>query len=214
MSAEAGAEAKTEDVPRAAVPVRMRPHITAAEALAAFQRKLPGATAEVRQVHHPFWWVPLTVHTRGLFTRGAHVPGQRMDVLVNAATGRGMIADFRPTGQTDAGAGSTWSDFVESLTGDGSALNTSEVVKTARSLARAKVLKTVKLGMGIEISPADGWEARGLLKPNWLVTGANERYAATILVDGLDASHYIVKMEKLSPSSSHPRCRTGDQRDR
>ena len=214
MSAGIGAEANTRHVPTAAAPVRMRPHITAAEALAAFQRKLPGATAEARQVQHPFWWVPLTVHTRGLLTRRAHGPGRRMDVLVNAVTGRGMIADFRPTGETAADVGATWSDLVDDLKEDRSAPNRSEATRTARSLARAKVLKTVKLGMGIEISPASQWEARGLLKPNWLVSGANERYAATILVDGLDASHYIVRVDKISPSSQHPRCRTDGPRDR
>ena len=37
----------------------------------------------------------------------------------------------------------------------------------------------------------------GILKPNWMVTGANEKFSATILVDGLDSSHYIVRVEKL-----------------
>lgn len=77
-----------------------------------------------------------------------------------------------------------------------------DVEKTARALARTKVLRTVKLGMGIDISAVDDRGARRVLKPNWLVTGGNEKYAATILVDGLDASHYIVEVEKLSPSSS------------
>lgn len=212
MSAEIGAEANTWSEATVPAPVRMRPHITAAEALAAFRRKLPDAAAGARQVHHPFWWVPLTVHTCGLLTRRAHGPGRRMDILVNAVSGRGMIADFRPTGEIDAGA--TWSDLVDDRSEDTSAPALSEAKRTARSLARAKVLKTVKLGMGIEIAPADGWEPRGLLKPNWLVTGANEKYEATILVDGLDGSHYIVKVDKLSPSSSHPRCRTDGQRDR
>lgn len=175
-------------------PVRMEPHVTTAEALAAFQRKLPGAVAEARIVHHPFWWAALDVRTRGFFRRGAAGPGQRMDVLVNAVSGRGMIADFTPRGAS--AAPEEWSSLIgeqaRPLPSPG------EAERTARSLARAKVVKTVKLGMGIDITPADG--LRGVLKPNWIVTGGNEKLSATILVDGLDGSHYIVRVDKAGRS--------------
>lgn len=181
--------------------LRMSAHITAAEALAAFQRKIPGANAEVRAVFHPFWWTPLTVHTRGLLRRRAHGRGQRMDILVNAVSGRGMIADFTPAGEVVPGQ--EWADLLGADSAPGHVPSRAAAERTARALARTKVLKTVKLGMDIDLSAADDRGARRVLKPNWLVTGGNTKYAATILVDGLDASHYIVRVEKLSPSSSH-----------
>ena len=97
-----------------------------------------------------------------------------------------------------------WSALLDEH-GDRSRLpSRSEADRAARALARAEVVRTVKLGMGIDISPANGHGLRGLLKPNWLVTGANAKHSATILVDGLDSSHFIVRVERLSPSSSHP----------
>ena len=60
-------------------------------------------------------------------------------------------------------------------------------------------MKTVKLGMGISIDEVEA--PSGVLKPNWIVTGANEKFSATILVDGLDSSHYIVRVEKLEGRS-------------
>lgn len=200
MSADIGTGSQTSTASQIQLPVRMSPHITAAEALAAFQRKIPGATAEVRAVFHPFWWVPLTVRTRGLLRRDAVGPGQRMDILVNAVSGRGVIADFIPDGE--AAAPQEWADIIGARGEQRQAPSGSEAERTAQALARTKVLKTVKLGMGIDISGADDRGARKVLKPNWLVTGGNEKYAATILVDGLDASHYIVRVEKLSSSSS------------
>ncbi|WP_209371828.1 hypothetical protein [Brevibacterium renqingii] len=193
MSAELGAE--SWDDLSVVDPVRMHPNITGAEALAVFQRKLPGAVAEVREVHHPFWWAPLRVRTRGLLRRESHGPGQEMNVFVNAVTGRAMIADFTPVGIVEAGE--AWSTILDEHGGQSRLPSRSEAERTARALARAKVVKTVKLGMGIEISTADGHGLRGVLKPNWLVTGTNSKHSATILVDGLDSSHYIVRVEKL-----------------
>lgn len=194
MSAETGTGRPVGPELQVVEPVRMDPHVTAAEALAVFQRKLPGALAAVQAVHHPFWWAALDVRTRGLFRRSASGPGQRMDVLVNAVSGRGMIADFTPRGAT-AGS-SEWSSLIGGQSGP---LPTrDEAERTARSLARAKVVKTVKLGMGIEITPAGG--LRGVLKPNWIVSGGNAKHEATILVDGLDGSHYIVRVDKVGQS--------------
>ncbi|MDN5585962.1 MAG: hypothetical protein L0G69_05290 [Brevibacterium sp.] len=199
--------------------LRLTSHITAAEAVAVFQRKLPGAAAEAVSVFHPFWWTALSAQTRGIFSRSGPVartdgrkavhadrsdqsehagpgqsgPGQRMNVLVNAYSGKGYIADFEPQG--DEVAPADWQSALESSDQAGPAPSPFEVSRTARSLVRTKVLKTVKLGMSItldEVVPP-----RGILKPNWLVTGANEKFAATILVDGLDSSHYIVRVEKL-----------------
>ncbi|GAA1525510.1 hypothetical protein [Brevibacterium permense] len=194
MSAEIGTGRPVGPDLRAEDPVRMDPHVTAAEALAVFRRKLPDALAEVQAVHHPFWWAALDVRTRGLFRRSASGPGQRMDVLVNAVSGRGMIADFTPRGAT---AGS--SEWPRLIGGRSGPLPTRvEAERTARSLARAKAVKTVKLGMGIEITPATS--LRGVLKPNWIVSGGNARHEATILVDGLDGSHYIVRVDKVGRS--------------
>lgn len=194
MSAEMGTGRLAGPDLQAEDPVRMDPHVTAAEALAVFQRKLPGADAEVQAVHHPFWWAALDVRTRGLFRRSASGPGKRMDVFVNAVSGRGMIADFTPHGV--AVAPEEWASLLGEQSGP---LPTrDEAERTARSLGRAKVVKTVKLGMGLELTPASG--LRGVLKPNWIVSGRNAKHEATILVDGLDGSHYIVRVDKVGRS--------------
>src|SRR5699024_12009496 len=59
MSADLGAE--PEDELSVADPVRMDPHITAAEALAVFRRKLPGAVADAPPGHRHVWWGALPV---------------------------------------------------------------------------------------------------------------------------------------------------------
>ena len=200
MSADLGAE--PEDELSVADPVRMDPHITAAEALAVFRRKLLGAVAEARQVHHPFWWAALRVRTRRLLKRSSEGPGQSMNVLVNAVSGRAMIADFTPVGT--AVTGQQWSALLDEHGGRSRLPSRSEADRAARALARAQVVRTVKLGMGIDISPENGHGLRGVLKPNWLVSGANAKHSATILVDGLDSSHFIVRVERLSPNSAHP----------
>jgi hypothetical protein len=194
MSAEIGTGHRVESDLQVEGPLRMEPHVTVAEALAVFQRKLPGAVAEARAVHHPFWWAALDVRSRGLLRRSAAGPGQRMDVLVNAVSGRGMIADFTPRGAV--AEPEEWSSLLGEQSGQPPTRDEAE--RTARSLARAKVVKTVKLGMGIEVTPSVG--LRGVLKPNWIVSGGNAKHEATILVDGLDGSHYIVRVDKVGRS--------------
>src|SRR5699024_377002 len=114
--ADLGAE--PEDELSVVEPVRMDPHITAAEALAVFRRKLPGAVAEAREVHHPFWWAALRVRTRRLLKRSSQRPGQSMNVLVNAVSGRAMIADFAPVG-TAVTAQQWWRCWTSTVTGPG-----------------------------------------------------------------------------------------------
>lgn len=175
--------------------LRLDPHITAAEALAVFRRKLPDAQASVEAVVHPFWWTALEVRTRGVLalpswrTRDAHAPGQRLNVLVNAIGGKGFIADFDPHGA--AVSPTEWASALD----PGPSIGADEASRVAHSLVRTKVLRTVKLGMRIDIDEVGS--PRGVLKPNWLVTGENGKHRATILVDGLDSSHYIVRVEKL-----------------
>lgn len=172
--------------------VRLRAHISAAEALAVFRRKVPGSDAEVREVTHPFWWARLGVRTTGMFTPSSRGRIQRMNVLVNAHSGRGFIADFDPLGE-DCGI----AEWREALTHHGGSTpipDVDAIGRTARALVRTKVLKTVKLGMRIGID--DLVVPRPVLKPNWLITGANEKHSATILVDGLDSSHYVVRAGK------------------
>src|SRR5699024_3354448 len=167
-----------------------------------FRRNVPVAVARAREVDAPSWWAPLRVRTRRLLKRSSQRAGQSMNVLVNAVSGRAMIAHFAPVGT--AVTAQQWSALLDEH-GDRSRLpSRSEADRAARALARAEVVRTVKLGMGIDISPVNGHGLRGLLKPSWLVTGANAKHSATILVDGLDSSHFIVRVERLSPSSSHP----------
>lgn len=210
---ESGPEA-TRKLGRAAEPdqvapasaLKLAPHITAAEAVAVFRRKLPGAAAEATPVLHPFWWTALSARTRGIFARtrkgrrlGAPETdrsdlGQRMNVLVNAYSGKGYIADFEPQGAEVEVA--DWQAAFDASDQAGPTPSPFEVSRTARSLVRTKVLKNVKLGMGITLDETA--PPRGILKPNWIVEGANEKFSATILVDGLDSSHYIIRVEKLS----------------
>lgn len=191
--------------------LQMASRITAAEALAVFRRKLPGAHAEVTSVAHPFWWVRVRAETTGLFSRRSAVrakqsagnqdsdAGQRMDILVNAISGKGFIADFEPRGQSCESA--EWTESIETGTAlDGplpaqTSVRASAAGRTAHALARTKVVKTVKLGMRIAID--DLGAPHRVLKPNWLVTGTNEKYSATMLVDGLDSSHYLVRVNKV-----------------
>ncbi|RBP63624.1 hypothetical protein DFO66_10954 [Brevibacterium sanguinis] len=186
-----------ETGPAPASALRLRPHITGAEAAAVFRRKVPGAQIEVKEVVHPFWWAVLDVRTRGLLGRrrrtGAGPAGRRMNVLVNALSGKGHIADFEPDGAIVDPA--DWRAALESLVGSGPTVDAAAVARTAAALVRAKVVRTVKLGMAISI--AEAGPLQGVLKPNWLVTGSNGKYSATILVDGLDSSHYIVRVQRL-----------------
>lgn len=185
--------------------LKLAPNITAAEALAVFGRKLPNADAKVREVLHPFWWTVLSARTSSILrwnrkpapadpARTEASAGQRMNVLVNAYSGKGYLADFDPRGE--AVAVEAWRDAFEASDQAGPQPGPDDVRRTARSLVRTKVLKTVKLGMGLNIDETVA--PSGILKPNWVVTGANDKFSATILVDGLDSSHYIVRVAKLS----------------
>lgn len=116
-----------------------------------------------------------------------------MNVLVNAYSGKGYIAEFEPRGE--AVAVEEWLEAFESSDQAGPQPDADDVSRTARSLVRTKVVKTVKLGMGLTLDETAA--PSGILKPNWVVTGANNKFKATILVDGLDSSHYIVRVEKL-----------------
>ena len=235
QSEDDSTEGRVEGEHSTVVPaLKLTPNITAAEALAVFRRKLPGAAAEVREAVHPFWWTVLNARTESIVARlrrrpeaqrieaqrsgsadvwrrastakaggparaGDSAPertsdGRRMNVLVNAHSGRGFIADFEPSGTPLTAA--DWQAALVSSDQAGPRPNLFEVSHTARSLVRTKVVKTVKLGMGITLEEEAA--PRGIAKPNWVVTGANEKFSATILVDGLDSSHYIVRVEKLS----------------
>lgn len=185
--------------------LKLAPNITAAEALAVFRRKLPNADAEVREVLHPFWSTVLSAQTSSIFRRNRKPepagraraeasPGQCMNVLVNAYSGKGYLADFDPRGETVAVT--EWLDAFESSDQAGPQPGPDDVRRTARALVRTKVLKTVKLGMGLSLDEIAA--PSGILKPNWVVTGDNDKFSATILVDGLDSSHYIVRVEKLT----------------
>lgn len=178
---------------RSASVLRLAGPITAAEAVAVLQRKLPAAEAEATAVVHPFWWITFGVRTRGAFSRWSRwSPGGTVHVLVNAVTGRAAIADFVPRPESSAGSDqqsdSAWAHRV----GDGTGRADAEWA--ARSLVRTSVTRTVKLGGRIDLEQRG--EAQFVLKPNWLVSGANSTHSATFLVDGLDGSHYIVRAAK------------------
>ncbi|MCM1013965.1 MULTISPECIES: hypothetical protein [unclassified Brevibacterium] len=133
------------------------------------------------------------MRTRGNFSRrGQPAHGGIVHVLVNAATGRAAIADFSPRTEpltiSDRHSASAWSHLV------GDDAGRADAERAARNLVRTSVTRTVKLGMRIELEQAG--QAEFVLKPNWLVTGANSTHTATFLVDGLDASHYIVRVAK------------------
>lgn len=166
--------------------LRLASHISAAEATEVFERRLPGAVAEVEKTHHPFWWVVLRVDVAGILdgVRATRRPSAVVNVFVDAVSGKASIADFEPRGAAIDVA--EWTGPT-TLSGD--------VVGAAHDLVRTKVMRTVKLGMRVRLGEAES--ARGILKPNWLVRGANHRYSATFLVDGLDASHYVVRAARV-----------------
>lgn len=188
--------------------LRMVPLASSDDAIAVFHRKVPGATVEVKQVYHPFWWATLQVRTRGLLSRrafeplqtaslgphsGSNIKGQAMHVLVNAHSNRSFIADFVPQGEEI-----DEEEWMRALSMPGTERPPTAAdyaSRAARALVRTKVTKTVKLGMHIKIDEAG--PPRGILKPNWIVTGANDSFAATLLVDGLDGTHYVVRAQKL-----------------
>src|SRR5699024_145127 len=119
-----------------------------------------------------------------------------------AVSARAMIADFAPVGT--AVTAQQWSALLDEH-GDRSRLpSRSAADRAARALARGEGVRTVKLGRGHDISPANGHGPRGPPKPKRRLTGANAKHSAPTLVDGLDSSHFIVRVERLSPSSSHP----------
>ncbi len=178
---------------RSARILRLTAPVTAAEAVAVFRRKLPGAEAEARAVAHPFWSIAIDVRTRGVFSRqGKSAHGGTVHVLVNATTGSAAIADFSPRTEpltsSDRHSASAWAHLV----GDDAGRTDAE--RAARNLVRTSVTRTVKLGMRIDLEQAG--QAKFVLKPNWVVTGANSTHSATFLVDGLDGSHYIVRVAK------------------
>lgn len=169
------------------------------DAIAVLRRKVPGAEAVASEVFHPFWWARLQVRTRGLFPRrraaddGGEPAGTVMNVLVNAHSGRSFIADFEPTGEEIDGA--RWQEELDRLGDLRTGVSAEDAQIAARALVRTKVVKTVKLGMRIDISPIG--EPTPVLKPNWLVEGANGKFSARFLVDGLDGTHYVIRAEKL-----------------
>ena len=84
-----------------------------------------------------------------------------MNVLVNAVSGRAMIADFTPVGT--AVTGQQWSALLDEHGGRSRLPSRSEADRAARALARAEVVRTVKLGMGIDISPANGQDRKSVV---------------------------------------------------
>ena len=50
-------------------------------------------------------------------------------------------------------------------------------------------------GMGYRVEITG--PVRGVLKPNWLVAGRNREFAARMLVDGLDGTHYVISAQAL-----------------
>ena len=175
--------------------ILLKQTITEEDAVKVFRRRVPGAEVEVRAVAHPFWWAGIGVQTRGLFSRKPAVPevSPLMDVLVNAQTGRGFIAEFSPQGVEVSDE--VWENTVADSRQGRELISTEDAMVIARALVRTKAVKTVKLGIGISLE--ERIAPRRVLKPNWIVTGTNGKYAATFLVDGLDSSHYVVRAEKL-----------------
>lgn len=121
--------------------LRLTPHITPAEAVAVFGRKLPDAAAEATEALHPFWWVALDVETSGPLHRGT--AASRANVLVDAATGKASIADFAPRGLT-----------VDSARWTGPETPDDAVVQSARALVRTKAIRTFRLGMSVRVRQA------------------------------------------------------------
>ena len=142
MSAEIGTGRSVAPDLQVEDPVRMEPLVTAAEALAVFQRKLPDSVAEARAVHHPFWWAALDVRTRGLFRRSSAVQGSAW-TCCQCRVRAGHDCRFHPARRLGRTGGVVESDRRTGWT----------AAKPGRSRADCTILgscegrQTVKLGM-------------------------------------------------------------------
>ena len=171
----------------------------AAEARAVLVRRLPGAATSATAVVHPYWWVRAGVRRTGLRRagRGAGAGagagggdplGEIVDVLVDVYSGKGFIAAFEPHGEPVEEA-----EFVAAL--ERTPIPEDDAVEVARNLLRTRVQRRWKLGMGYRVEIAE--PVRGVLKPNWLVSGRDRTHAVQMLVDGLDGTHFVISAQAL-----------------
>lgn len=179
----------------------------AAEARAVLVRRLPGAAASATAVVHPYWWVRAGVRRTGLRRAGRATGagaqadastgagaggggplGEIVDVLVDVYSGKGFIAAFEPHGEPVEEA-----EFVAAL--ERTPIPEDDAVEVARNLLRTRVQRRWKLGMGYRVEIAE--PVRGVLKPNWLVSGRDRTHAVQMLVDGLDGTHFVISAQAL-----------------
>lgn len=69
------------------------------------------------------------------------------------------------------------------------------VAQAARDLAGAALRKRYKLGAMFDVETS---QPRGVLKPNWIVTGQGRGISARMIVDGFDGSHWVIEAKKTS----------------
>lgn len=176
--------------------LRLRPMCSAAEARSVFTRRLPGAEVEIESTMHPYWWVRCTVSRTLLRSaiRGraggaaGSEAGEPLDVLVDVYTRKGFLAGFAPAGDPVGDE-----EFAAVL--EREPIPVEAAVEVARNLVRTRVQRRWKLGMGYRVEITG--PVRGVLKPNWLVAGRNREFAARMLVDGLDGTHYVISAQAL-----------------
>ncbi|WP_101651286.1 hypothetical protein [Brevibacterium ihuae] len=181
---------------------------SAAEARSVLVRRLPGAEASATPVVHPYWWVRAEVRRTGLRRAGADLGvragagggagagagaggdglGETVDVLVDVYSGRGFIAAFEPHGASVEDV-----EFRAAL--EREPIPVEQAIEVARNLLRTRVQRRWKLAMGYAVEI--GAPVRGVLKPNWLVSGRDRAHAVRMLVDGLDGTHFVISAEAL-----------------
>lgn len=156
--------------------VRLTPSVSAAEAEEVVRRRLGGGQASARLVHHPFWHVRTTAHRR----RG---PVGVVDVFVDAKGGSSFITHVPTDGEEVPAEGPLAEPAPESI------------AQAARDLAGAALRKRYKLGAMFDVETS---QPRGVLKPNWIVTGQGKGISARMIVDGFDGSHWVIEAKKTS----------------
>lgn len=165
------------------------PHsITPEQAWAVVSSRLPGArSVAVELDYHPFTAIVWRVEYSRRF------PGARkVRTLVDNLGGSAFISpawphpdalDFEWAGKLD------WSRIR---------ISDSQARRTARHAAATSLMRRAKLGQTFTLFESDF--CTPLWKPNWKVVARWKELSVSVLVDGLDGSHYVIDSSQLADS--------------
>jgi len=169
------------------------PSVSAAEAWKVIASRLPRAELQrVDQDHHPFTAIVWTVQYSNKRFPGA----TKIRTLVDNLGGSAFISPpwDRPE-PIDA-------DMSEKLDWSRHKITDAQARNTARHAAATTLMRKVKVGQRFDLVESES--CRPLWKPNWTVVAHWKGTEVSVLVDGLDASYYVIKSTpgKTAPTSS------------